>query len=176
MNGINDHDIPRPRPRRLRPVFLLAFCLVFGLGCGMLFDRWMLRAYVPSDASADFRLMSEAWNTISRYYVDRSAVTPEALTYGAISGMVNALGDKGHSTFLSPAMVKELKASETGQLQGVGLHVEMNTNGQVVILAPIDNSPAQRAGLRSGEIILSIDGRDIAGEPLNQVSHQISGA
>jgi carboxyl-terminal processing protease len=176
MNGINDHDIPRPRPRRLRPVFLLAFCLVFGLGCGMLFDRWMLMAYVPSDASADFRLMSEAWNTISRYYVDRSAVTPEALTYGAISGMVNALGDKGHSTFLSPTMVKELKASETGQLQGVGLHVEMNTNGQVVILAPIDNSPAQRAGLRSGEIILSIDGRDIAGEPLNQVSHQISGA
>ena len=177
MNANNDYNTPRPgpRPRRLRPVFLLAFCLVFGLGCGMLFDRWMLMAYVPGDASADFRLMSEAWNTISRYYVDRAAVTPEALTYGAISGMVNALGDKGHSTFLTPGMVKELKASETGQLQGVGVHVEMNTNGQVVILAPIDNSPAQRAGLRSGEIILSIDGRDIAGEPLNQVSRQITG-
>jgi carboxyl-terminal processing protease len=141
----------------------------------MLFDRWVLMAYVPSDQVSDFRLMAEAWNTINRYYVDRPAVKPEALTYGAINGMVDALGDTGHSVFLTPAMVKQLHVTERGRLKGVGVQVQMNTNRQVVILAPIDNSPAQHAGLRSGEIIMSIDGRDIEGLPLDQVASEITG-
>src|ERR1700678_1189598 len=99
---------PRLRPPRLRPGFQLALCLAFGLGAGMLFDRWLLMAYVPKDEMADFRLIAEAWNTIDRYYVDRGVVKPDVLTYGAISGMVDALGDTGHSVFLPPSMVKQL--------------------------------------------------------------------
>ena len=173
---MNTNDnLPRPRPPRLRPGFQLALCLVFGLGAGMLFDRWVLLAYVPSDEMSDFRLIAEAWNTIDRYYVDRAAVKPEVLTYAAIGGMVDALGDTGHSVFLPPDMVKQLHATETGRLKGVGLQVQMNTNRQVVIVAPIDNSPAQHAGLRSGEIIISVDGKSVAGMPLNMVARQIAG-
>jgi carboxyl-terminal processing protease len=168
------NPFPRRKTPRLRPGFLLIFCLVFGLGLGVLFDRWVLMAFVPSNAVSDFRLMAEAWNTIERYYVDRSAVKSENLTYGAISGMVDALGDTGHSVFLTPGMVKQFQQVEQGTLKGVGLEVRMK-NRQVVIVSPIDNSPAQRAGLRSGEIILSIDGHDIAGQPLGQVVSQISG-
>lgn len=177
MDAKSERESFRPPPRRLRPPFQLALCLVFGLGVGMLFDRWVLMAYVPYDASSDFRLMAEAWNTISRFYVDRASVTPENLAYGAISGMVDALGDTGHSAFLTPEMVKELNKTEKGrgELKGVGLQVEMSTNRQVMIQSPFDNSPAQRAGLRSGEIILSVDGRDIAGLSLLQVASQISG-
>lgn len=165
----------KPPPRRLRAGYQMSLCLVFGLGLGVLFDRWSLMAFVPSDAVADFRLIAQAWNTIERYYVARGTVTQEALTYGAISGMVDALGDTGHSVFLTPGMVKELHVTESGQLKGVGLQVEMNVNRQVVIMTPLDNSPAQRAGLRPGEIIMSVDGRDIAGLPLSQVVSQISG-
>lgn len=174
MNG-NDQQFYAQGPRRLRPPFQLALCLVFGLGLGMLFDRWVLMAFVPSDTYADFRLIAEAWNTIDRFYVDRTAVKPENLTYGAISGMVDALGDTGHSTFLTPEMVRQLHVAEKGQLKGVGLEVRMNRSRQVVIVAPMDNSPAQRAGLRSGEIILSVDGKDIAGMPLSEVVPMISG-
>ena len=141
----------------------------------MLFDRWVLMAYVPSDEYSDFHLMAEAWNTIQKYYVDRPAVKPENLTYGAISGMVDALGDTGHSVFLTPDMVKQLHVTERGRLKGVGVQVEMKKNGQVVIVAPIDNSPAQHAGLRSGEIIMSVDGRDVAGMSLGQVASEITG-
>ena len=164
-----------PPPRPLRPGFQLALFLVFGLGLGVLFDRWVLMAFVPSDAVADFRLIAQAWNIIEHYYVARGAVSQEALTYGAISGMMDALGDTGHSVFLTPSMVKELKVTETGQLKGVGVEVQMNTNRQVVIQTALDNSPAQRAGLRSGEIIMSVDGRDVMGLPLNAVASQISG-
>ena len=118
--------------------------------------------------------MAQAWNTIQRYYVDRAAVQPKALTYGAISGMVDALGDTGHSVFLTPEMVKQLHVDESGQLKGVGVEIQMK-NRQVVIVAPMDDSPAQRAGLRSGDIIMSVDGQDITGLPLNQVVARISG-
>ena len=172
MNAKNEGN---PPPRLLRPGFQLALCLVFGLGVGVLFDRWVLMAFVPSDAVADFRLIAQAWNTIERYYVARGEVSQEALTYGAIGGMMDALGDTGHSVFLTPSMVKELKVTETGRLKGVGVEVQVNTNRQVVILTPLDNSPAQRAGLKSGEIIISVNGQDIAGMPINEVVNQISG-
>jgi carboxyl-terminal processing protease len=165
----------KPAPRRLRPGFKLALIFVFGLGVGVLFDRWALMAFVPSDAVADFQLIAQAWNIIERYYVARGVITQQTLTYGAISGMVDALGDTGHSVFLNPSMVKQLHVTETGRLKGVGIQVQMNPNRQVVILTPLDNSPAQRAGVRPGEIIMSVDGRDIAGLPLSQVVRQISG-
>jgi carboxyl-terminal processing protease len=165
----------KPLPRRLRPGFQLALIFVFGLGVGVLFDRWALMAFVPSDAVADFRLIAQAWNTIERYYVARGDVAQEALTYGAISGMVDALGDTGHSVFLNPSMVKELHTTESGKLKGVGIQVIMNARHQVVILTPLDNSPAQRAGIRPGEIIMSVDGKDVAGLPLSQVAKEISG-
>lgn len=173
MNSASD-DGSGPRPRRLRAPYLLAFTFVFGLGVGMLFDRWSLMAFVPSDAVANFRLIAEAWNTIERYYVDRGALDPQKLTYGAIAGMVDALGDTGHSVFLTPGLVKQLESTEKGELKGVGVQIKIKDR-QMVIVAPIDGSPAQRAGLRSGEIILSVDGRDIAGMAPGEAAQQISG-
>lgn len=163
-----------PAFRTPRPAYLMMLCLVVGLFGGVMFDRWALLAFVPRNAVPSFRLMSEAWNTIQRYYVDHAAVKSSALTYGAVSGMVDALGDTGHSVFLSPDMVKRLRLAERGRLKGVGLMIQMK-HRQVVIVAPIDNSPAQRAGLRSGDIIMSVDGRDITGLPLDQVVERVSG-
>lgn len=173
---MNTNSEGAPRPRLLRPGFQVALIFVVGLGLGVMFDRWALMAYVPSNAWGDFKLIAQAWNIIERYYVARGSVSQEALTYGAINGMVDALGDTGHSVFLNPSMVKELHVTETGgKLKGVGIQVEMNPNRQVVIMTPLDNSPAQHAGIRPGEIIMSVDGREIAGLPLSQVVRQISG-
>ena len=174
MNNKSDDKLSGRSIQTPRPAFLLLLCLVLGMGTGVIFDRWVLLAYMPSDAVSDFRLMAQAWNTIQRYYVDRAAVKPKVLTYGAISGMVDALGDTGHSVFLSPEMVKQLRAAESGQLKGIGVQIQMK-NRQVVVVAPLDNSPAQRAGLRSGDIIMSVDGREIAGLPLSQVVARITG-
>jgi carboxyl-terminal processing protease len=174
MNVENDDQLFGPSARTPRPALLMLLCLVVGMGAGVVFDRRALLAFVPTDAVSDFRLISEAWNTIQRYYVDRTAMRPKTLTYGAISGMVGALGDTGHSVFLSPEMVKQLKVTESGQFKGVGVEIEMK-NGHVVVVAPIDNSPAQRAGLRSGDIIMSVDGRDITGLALNQVVERVTG-
>ena len=136
--------------------------LVLGVIGGTLLSCHLLIAFapdtIPHDAEPNFRLMAEAWNTIHRVYVDRNALKPQQMTYGAISGMVESLGDTGHSRFLSPEMVKQERNLAKGEIEGIGAEVQMK-NGQLVIVAPIDGSPAQRAGLKPGEIIAPVKGR-----------------
>jgi carboxyl-terminal processing protease len=122
----------------------------------------------------DFKLMAQAWNTIQNQYVGRSSLQSEELTYGAISGMVDALGDTGHSTFLTPAMVKDLKNMERGEFKGIGIEIQIK-GPHVVVVAPIDGSPAERAGLRAGDIILKVSGEDVTDWPLARVAEKITG-
>jgi len=129
---------------------------------------------VPRAAVPEFRLMAEAWNAINQQYVDRSAIQPKTLAYGAISGMVEALGDTGHSVFMPPELVKTEQSLESGNFAGIGAELQVK-NEQLVVVAPMDGSPAQKAGVRPGDIIISVDGRKIAGLPLQQVVGQIKG-
>jgi carboxyl-terminal processing protease len=162
-----------------RPSFLFAFTLVLGLGGGVVFDRRVLSAFVPSgsippNAVSEFRLMAEAWNTVQRFYVGRSALQPRLLAYGAIDGMVDALGDTGHTAFLPPEMVKQMHRLAKGEFTGIGAEVRMK-DGQVVVVAPIDGSPAQQASLRPGDVLLKVDGKEIAKLTLDEVVARISG-
>ena len=158
------------------PVILIV--LLFGMGAGMVFDRQALDAHaqtnVPTQVGPDFQLITEAWNKIDKNYVDRAAEQTQPLTYGAISGMVTALGDTGHTTFLTPEMVKSERSYTQGQFEGIGAQVE-SKNGQVQIVAPFDNSPAQKAGLHAGHAILKVDGVDMSGLPVEQVVGHILG-
>jgi carboxyl-terminal processing protease len=156
----------------------LGFALILTLGLGLVggvaVDRIAAGGFASLDAPASFRLIPEAWNVIQRVYVDRAAIQPRNLTYGAVSGMVDALGDTGHSRFLTPGMVKSLSDIQRNEFEGIGAEVQIRS-GHVVIVAPLDNSPAQRAGLRSGDIILDVDGRAVTGLPLDRVVAEISG-
>jgi len=133
-----------------------------------------IRKGCAAGTGPEYGLLREAWEKIERHYVDRSAVDPKALTYGAVSGMVEALGDEGHSTFLSPEMVKIQGRSLEGKLEGIGAEVRMKAN-QLTIVAPLDDSPAQRAGLRPGDIILKVDGENITGLPIPKAVEKILG-
>ena len=160
--------------------FLIIISLVFGAGFigGVITDHrlvWIGLGQNPSILSGpDLSLIQDAWDAIQKYYVDRTAVQPQQLTYGAISGMINALGDTGHSRFLTPTEVKQEQSFTQGSFDGIGVEVEVK-NGQVVILAPIDSSPAQKAGIHSGDIILKVNGTDISGFALDAVVNKILG-
>jgi carboxyl-terminal processing protease len=128
----------------------------------------------PAADEPDVKLIDEAWNIISKEYVEHDAVQPGKLTNGAITGMVNALGDTGHSTYLPPDMVPLAKHFIEGSFTGVGIEVRMK-EGRVVIVAPLEDSPAQKAGLRSGDVILRVDEKDVLGLPLDEVITKIMG-
>jgi carboxyl-terminal processing protease len=153
--------------------------LVLGLIGGAVLSCHLLMAFTPSDkippnAAANFKLMAEAWNTIERVYVDRRAINSQRMAYGAISGMVDSLGDTGHSRFLTPQMLKQERNLTRGRFEGIGAEVQMK-NGQLVIVAPIDGSPAQMAGLKPGDIILKVDDQEVSGLPLDQAVERILG-
>lgn len=131
-------------PWKLSVVFV-----IFALVSCQLLSAYTPPNTVPPEMEPNFRLMAEAWNTIQHIYVDREAINPKLMTYGAIGGMVDALGDTGHSRFLSPEMLKQERSLTKGEFEGIGAEVRMR-NGQLVIVAPIDGSPAQRAGLKAG--------------------------
>lgn len=159
---------------------LILVILCGGFLGGILFDRQVLNVFIPpsnvtTNSDNYFKLMAQAWNTIQSNYVDHSALQPTELAYGAISGMVDLLGDTGHSRFLSPQMVQEENNQTKGEFEGIGIEIE-SKNGQIVIVSPLDGSPAQKAGLKAGEIISKVNGSDISGLPVDQVVQKILGA
>jgi carboxyl-terminal processing protease len=165
--------------RILGVLSIILVILVLGLVGGVLLDRTVLSIVappsgIPTDATAEFQLMGEAWNVIHRVYVDRTALEPQVLTYGAIDGMVDALGDTGHSRFLTPQMVRQQHDFTMGEFEGIGAYIEMK-DGHVVIAAPMDNSPAQQAGLRPGDVVLKVNGENVANLRLDEVVGRILG-
>jgi carboxyl-terminal processing protease len=177
--------------RFLGIVSLIAVSLIVGLAGGVVLGRQLLAQPVltatvaapttptvtvadPADTESGFQLMREAWDHIQESYVDRPAVDDQRLAYGAISGMVDALGDTGHSRFLSPEMVQEQHDFTSGEFEGIGAYVEMK-DGRLVIVAPMDGTPAQQANLRPGDVVLQVDGETVAGLPIDQVIGRILG-
>jgi carboxyl-terminal processing protease len=153
--------------------------LLLGVMIGFVFNRMILFDPVPSSdiprsATRDFQLMAEAWNSIEQQYVDRPAVQPRLMTYGAISGMMDSLGDTGHSIFLTPEMVRTLSSVERGEFAGIGAELRIK-NKRAVIVAPMDGTPAQKAGLRPGDIIVRVDNRLVDGLPLPEIVDKVAG-
>ena len=121
-----------------------------------------LRAAVLADKPAalgqdvpwqDARLLAEVLERVEREYVD--PVDDHQLLQAAIRGMVSSLDP--YSAYLDGDEYDEIKISSSGQYSGVGIEVSME-DGQVVVVAPFDGSPAAAAGIRSGDVIATIDG------------------
>ncbi len=115
---------------------------------------------VSANSVAEFQLVEDAWTITRDNYVARNATQPKRLAYGTIAGMIASLGDTGHSTFLTPQQLQQENDFEQGKLQGIGVEVQ-EKNGNVVVVAPINGSPAQKAGLRTGDIISQVNGQTI---------------
>ncbi|MCL4535040.1 MAG: S41 family peptidase [Bacteroidetes bacterium] len=130
--------------------------------------------FEPPDVASTFSIFWETWDLVQQHYVDRSAINPVQMTYGAIQGMLASLGDVGHTRFLSPQDLKSEQESLSGQLQGIGAELGVR-NGRPTIVAPIPGSPAQKAGLRPGDTIVRVDGQDVSSLSLDQIVSLVRG-
>jgi carboxyl-terminal processing protease len=157
----------------------ILFALGIGLAGGVVLQRYVLSAEATQASAAsangtDFSLISEAQKIIENRYVGRSDIKPDQLTYGAITGMVESLGDTGHSRFMSPEMVQSQKIETSGEFEGIGVQVATK-NGNIVVVAPFDGSPAQKAGVRSGYIFVKVNGEDVQGMTMDDLVKRVRG-
>lgn len=121
-----------------------------------------------------FGLFWDVWNLVQKDFIDRAALDPTKMTYGAIQGMVESLGDTGHTTFLTPDENKQREESMSGTFTGIGAELDQH-NGVPVIVVTFDGSPAQKAGVKAGDIIMKVDGVDVSTMTLSQITEKIRG-
>jgi carboxyl-terminal processing protease len=114
----------------------------------------------PAGTPADFGLFWEALDTIRQQFVGRDELADRDLTYGAIRGLVESLGDTGHSIFLTPDELRDERRSLDGSFVGIGALLGVK-DGRPVVVSVFADSPAQQAGVRPGDEIIEVDGQDV---------------
>lgn len=127
-----------------------------------------------TDAPDEFAVFWQAWDIVHKNFVDQSALDPTNLTYGAIRGMVSALGDEGHTAFLTPEEIERQRTDLSGTFTGIGAQLGIR-DALPIIVAPFDGSPAYDAGVKPGDIIMKVDGEDVTTLPLNDIASKIRG-
>ena len=171
-----------PRLLRVRTLLitgLAAVCLLGGYALGLrdAAGTGPLRPPAPAELSAaDQRAFGVVWETLTeleRDYYRRDQLDAEKLAAAAAKGMVAAVGDP-YTTLSSPQQSELTAAQLRGSFEGVGVELDRG-DGQLRVVAPLADSPAERAGIRSGDVIVSVDGADITALSLDEVASRIRG-
>jgi len=133
--------------------------LIFGLLAVFILGIFVGQAskecpYCPPE-DVDFSLMWEVWHKLEDTYVNPGSINSQALVYGAIKGMVEAVEDP-YTMFFDPEETKIFLEDVTGSFEGVGMEIGIR-NGQLQVISPVKGTPADRAGLRAGDKIIKVD-------------------
>lgn len=136
---------------------IVLIVIVFALfGVGFLVGRNTVVCKFCPPEDLDFSLFWEAWHKIQQEYVNPGDIDIQELIYGAISGMVESIGDP-YTIFFDPGDTKRFLEDVGGSFEGIGAEIGIR-EGQLQIIAPLEGTPAQSVGLRPGDKIIKIDG------------------
>jgi len=139
---------------------------------------WVGRAQSPATLDEKDResvaLYAEALDVIRNNYVDQEDFDSKKETYGAIRGMLETLGDDGHTRFLTPEERAQNDQSLSGTYVGIGVQLEKE-KGEVVVAVPIQDSPAEKAGISPDDVLVAVDGKSVRGDDISEVVEKVKG-
>jgi carboxyl-terminal processing protease len=128
-----------------------------------------------STGEADFGVLDEVYDVLREDFVDQDSLDPEILRQGAIDGLLASLGDV-HTLYIDPQSFALGVDVISGQFEGIGARVEQDPiTREIIIVAPFRDSPAEKAGIRSGDVILAVDGESTAAWTVGQAVRRIRG-
>lgn len=142
-------------------VLVASFTLAFLAGCDL---NILKPSTTQSDSttSVNYDLIKEASDVIGYYYINPAKLDDKKMTEGAIKGMVDAINDP-YTGYLTKDMADMTSSDLQGQFEGIGATVGTDESGRVIIVAPLADSPAERAGIKAGDVILEVDGKSMSG-------------
>lgn len=159
---------------KLFPFIMLLFAFVFVTALVTtivmsLGDDKQVKVSIPE--RKEFTKLYDVYDEItSKYYKDTKSTT---MIDGAINGMVNSLDDP-YSTFMSKKESSEFNDTISASFEGIGAEIQ-EKDGAIVIVSPIKNSPAEKAGLRPQDIITQVDGKSVKGDTATEATQKIRG-
>ncbi len=156
-----------------RILVLVVVLLATAVGAYMVGRAQSLATLEEADRKS-LELYAEALDTVRNNYVDQRDIDPKKETYGAIEGMLETLGDDGHTRFLTPEEREQNDQSLSGTYVGIGVQLEAK-NGEVVVAAPIEGSPAEEAGISSDDVLVAVDGKSVRGDDVSEVVEKVKG-
>lgn len=115
----------------------------------------------------------EAWKLVQEEYYGEIP-SPQTVAYGAIRGALQTLGDP-YTSFIEPKIARILEEDASGQFEGIGAMVRMNRDNKLEIVRVFEGSPAQKAGLRAGDLVIEVDGQSIVGYSIYEAVALIRG-
>jgi len=151
--------------------FLVAILIGGSFYGGFRYGKLQCKICPPEDI--DFSLFWEAYHKLQEKFVDKSKIDPKQIIYGAISGMVKSLGDP-YTTFLTPEETKRFIEDVKGTFEGIGIEIGIK-KGQLQVIAPLEGTPAYKAGLKAGDKILKINDTPTVDLTLEQAVSMIRG-
>lgn len=126
-----------------------------------------------NDKNVDFGIFWEAWDIFEKRFVDRAKLDTKKMFYSAVKGLITSAEDP-YTFFLTPTENKQSKDSLGGKFEGIGAQLGTK-DGRITVIAPIRNSPAIRAGVKAGDIIVAVDGISTKEKALAEVVSKIRG-
>ncbi len=114
---------------------------------------------VPADLQGDFRVFWETWDLVERKFYRRTALDQREMVYGAIEGMLRSLDDP-YTRFERPEDAEMTRERISGEFEGIGAYLEYR-EGKLLIVSPIEGSPAEKAGIQAGDQVLMVDGQEL---------------
>jgi carboxyl-terminal processing protease len=123
--------------------------------------------------NVDFSLFWDAWRYIQEYYYKSDNLDYQKMVYGAIKGMIDSLGDP-YTVFFDPSDAKKFTEDVSGNFSGVGIEIGLK-DGVITVIAPLEDTPAWKAGLKAGDKILAIDKELTEGLTIEEAVKKIRG-
>lgn len=153
---------------------LLTLCLAAMFGLGIWVGVAKVAYCVHQPGTMDFSLFWDAYGKLQEKFISPEKIDNQKIVYGAIEGMASSLGDP-YTAFFNPTDGQRFQQDLSGSFQGIGVEVGIRKS-QLTVIAPLDGTPGQKAGLKSGDMIFKIDGKDTANMTTDEAVNIIRGA
>lgn len=152
-------------------LIILGFAGFFGFGVWLGVTR--IAYHVPQPGTIDFSLFWDAYGKLKKNFIDPSKIVDEQVIYGAIQGMTKSLEDP-YTSFFDPEQARRFQQDLSGSFEGIGVEIGIKKD-MLTVIAPLQGTPGQKAGLKAGDIISRIDEKDTSNMTTDDAVNLIRG-